>query len=100
MSSTNIYRIGGLARCKATFTSTASTNKDPTTVRLVVTTPSGTDTVYTTTQLTKQATGIYYKDVSVTAAGRWRYQFTGTGTVVASDGDYFVARPNFASTST
>ena len=85
---------------RGSFTSTAGTVANPGSVKLVITSPSGADTVKTTTQLTHPSTGVYYYDQTLTASGRWAYQFTSTGTVSASGGDYLVVRPRFASTST
>ena len=89
-----------MARIRGTFTSTAGTVANPGSVKLVVTSPSGTDTVKTTTQLVHASTGVYYYDMLLTAPGRWPYQFTSTGAVSASGGDYLAVRPKFASTST
>ncbi len=76
------YNVGDMRRLTATCT-VSGTNTDPTTLTLVVKTPSGTATSYTYSgaQLTKSATGIYYYDLSFTEAGRWKYQWKATGAV-------------------
>lgn len=60
-----------------------TTLTDPTTVTLVVTDPSanteGTYT-YAGSTITKSATGVYYKDLTVDEDGVWEYTWTGTGT--------------------
>jgi hypothetical protein len=55
---------------------------DPTTVTLVITDPTGTATTYTyaATEITKDTTGVYHKDIPCTAAGTWQYVWIGTGT--------------------
>lgn len=71
----------------ATLTNTFSVNgvaTDPTTVTLVVTSPSGVDTTTTDAGLTHTpGTGLYSLDVACTEPGVWQYVWTGTGT--ASD---------------
>lgn len=69
---TNTFAVGGTAT-------------DPTTISLVVTTPSGSSTTYTFAggDLTKVSTGIYRRDIACTEAGVWHYVWIGTGT--ASD---------------
>ncbi len=70
-----------LARLSNTFT-VSDVATDPTTVTLTLTSPSGTATDYTyaLAEITKSATGIYYKDVTCSAAGEWTYKWVGTGT--------------------
>lgn len=73
-----------LATLTNTFT-IAGVATDPTTITLEVTDPTGTTTTYTHAgaTITKTGTGVYTKDVPCTAAGIWRYVWTGTG--AASD---------------
>lgn len=66
--------------------SVAGVATDPTTVTLVVTDPTGTSTTYTQAGgdfTHTPASGIYSIDIPCTAAGIWRYVWTGTG--AASD---------------
>jgi hypothetical protein len=60
---------------------------DPTTVTLVVTSPTGVSTTYTYagTTITKLATGLYSKAVACPEAGTWQAQWTGTGTAAEAD---------------
>ena len=82
---TNTYDKGDAVRLRVTFT-VASVNTDPTTVTLKVKNPTGTTTIYTyaLAEITKSATGIYYKDISVDDDGIYAYRFEGTGTVEAA----------------
>lgn len=86
------YDIGDLVRVTGTFT-VGGTATDPTTITLKVMNPAGTTTTYTyaLSQVTKSATGIYYKDVSPDTRGVWMYEWTGTGTCQAVDeGEFWV----------
>lgn len=73
-----------LATVSNTF-AVADVNTDPTTVTLVITDPTGTATSYTYAagEITKDATGVYHKDLACSAAGVWQYVWVGTG--AASD---------------
>jgi hypothetical protein len=76
----NSYDKGDNVRVTATF---ASGGLDPTTVVAKVRNPSGTTTTYTyglDNQLVKSATGVYYVDVNLNAAGTWWVRFESTGT--------------------
>lgn len=77
--------VGDTVRIGNTF-KVDTVNTDPTTVTLVVTDPSGnTEGTYTYagTTITKTATGVYHKDLTVDEDGVWEYKWTGTG--VAAD---------------
>lgn len=72
----------------ATVSNTFSVNgtpTDPTTVTLVVTSPTGTEDTYTQADgdFTHSSTGVYSIDIACTEAGTWSYEWTGTG--AASD---------------
>lgn len=60
---------------------------DPTTVTLQVRTPAGVFTTYTyaNSQITRNSTGIYHRDVTLDAEGIWTFRTAGTGAVVAAD---------------
>lgn len=91
---TRIYDVGDTVRCTATF-SVAGTNTDPSTVTFKVKLPSGSITTYlygTDVELVKSAVGIYYADVSATAAGGYAYRFSSTGTAKAAAEHRFEAR--------
>lgn len=102
------YEVGQTVELAFTLNSTATTAPGSATVALVVTAPSGADTVYSTglsqstpsSDSTSMGVARWRKLVTVTEAGRWRYQFRSTGTIVAAAGNAFAARGVFASTST
>lgn len=69
----------------------AGTLTDPTTVALKVEDPSDNDESYTyaSSQITKHATGIYYKDYKVDEAGTWTVRTESTGAVSAAREESF-----------
>lgn len=73
--------VGDTPRLSNTF-EVAGTATDPTTVSLAVTDPSGNVDTYTWAggTVTKSATGVFYKDVTVDEDGVWEFKWTGTGT--------------------
>ena len=74
--------VGDTVRIGNTF-QVDTVNTDPTTVTLVVTDPSGnTEGTYTYagSTVTKTATGVYHKDLTVDEVGLWTVKWTGTGT--------------------
>ena len=88
----NTYDKGDGIRLRATFT-VSSVNTDPTTVTLRVKDPDGAITVYVhPASITKSATGIYYKDISVANDGVWYYRFEGTGACEAAEEYSFIVR--------
>jgi len=74
------YLEGATVRVQATF-AVGGSNTDPTTVTLKVKDPSGNIDSYTYAlgQVTKGATGVYYKDVQPDETGTWIYRWIGTG---------------------
>lgn len=97
MTVVNVYDVGDSVRVSATFTVSA-VNTDPSTITLKVKDPEGSITTYTYAggTVTKQATGIFYKDVTVSNDGIWYYRFEGTGTVIAAvEGQFRVRRSEF-----
>lgn len=73
-----------LAGENATFGNTFTVlgvNTDPTTIALTITDPAGTAVTYTyaALEITRTATGIYTKTVTVTLAGTWTGLWVGTG---------------------
>jgi len=87
----NLYDLNDGVRVGATF-KVATVNTDPTTITLKVKDPDRTTTTYTyaLAEITKSATGIYYKDITANRVGRWNYRWEGTGTVVATDEGTFI----------
>jgi hypothetical protein len=86
MTIVNEYDLNDLVRLRSVFT-VDDVNTDPTEVTLKVKDPSGTTTtyLYSLAAITKEATGIYYKDITLNDTGIWYYRFEGTGTVVSAD---------------
>lgn len=79
------YDLSDTTRPTATFT-VDDVATDPTTVTLTVRSPDGTSTDYTygAAQITKDSTGVYYKDISLTQRGVWSFRFVGTGACAAA----------------
>jgi hypothetical protein len=87
----NSYDKGDLVRLTATFTNSAGVATDPTVVLCRVKSPT-TTTIYTYNPgaIVKDATGVYYIDVSVSAVGQWWYRWEGAGTVEQADEGAFI----------
>lgn len=85
------YDKGDRIRLSASFTSN-SVAADPTAVVLKVKDPSGNIATYTyaLAEVTKSATGNYYKDISIDESGEWYYRWEGTGAVEAADESRFI----------
>lgn len=58
---------------------------NPTAISLTVETPAGVQATYTyaAAEITRQETGVFYRDQALTAAGEWRIKGVGTGAVAA-----------------
>lgn len=93
----NTYTVGTTVRLWGTFkaasyvvTSGVPTATyaltDPSTVTLQVENPAGTVTSYTYAggTVSKNSTGVFYKDVALDAAGEWGYRWVGTGAVAVT----------------
>ncbi len=94
----NSCHVGDKVRCTGTFETAAGVDTDPSAVYCKVKSPSGTTTTYTygtDAALVKQATGIYYVDVSLTEPGTWHFRFYATGTGQAASEESFVAKDSF-----
>jgi hypothetical protein len=96
----NAYDVGDRVRLTVTFTNTAGTVTDPTTVtcqvklRYVI---GATATTYTyPATITKDSTGVFHVDVTPTNEGIWDYRWVGTGTVIAAvEGAFNVPNSEF-----
>lgn len=106
--SVNGFQRGEQARLSFVLASTLSTTPS-TGVRLVVTDPAGVDTIIGSSALStwlpssmSTVAGVqgFYYDLPLDQIGRWTFQYTSTGTVVASDGGAVAVRSPYASTST
>jgi len=81
----NFYDCGDVVRVTASFTDISSNPADPTGVTLRVKQPDATMNVHTYPgDITKDGTGIYHFDLSITESGDWYYRFEGTGAVQAA----------------
>ena len=101
------YDIGDIVRVSSTFLSTGGTKTDPTTVRLVKTTPAGVDTVFsragattgTVDSITRTtAAGIYFSDITTTASGPYWYRYSSTGVVTSLAEANFIVRRLYTTT--
>ena len=90
------FVIGSTWRTKARF-KVAGVLTDPTTVTLNIKVPVGTETAYTygAAEITKEATGLYYKDIVITTAGRHVARWEGSGTVPDAVEHYIDVPPSF-----
>lgn len=85
--------VGDAMTLRAKFR-VSGTLTDPTTITLDVKDPSGNTDTYTLAgaTVTKDSTGSYSKSVTFDEAGWWTYEWTGTGTVVAVEGNQIYVR--------
>ncbi len=97
----NSYLEGNVVRVTGTFTDATGAAADPTTVTVrYFIDPSGavTTLVYVTDpEVVKDSTGVYHVDIAVSAPGKYRYGFAGTGavgTLIANQEAYFVVAPS------
>lgn len=72
---------------------------DPSTVSLLIETPAGVQTTYTYAggTVTKDSTGVFYRDLALTASGQYIARWTGTGAAVAGGEATVTVRPQTAS---
>lgn len=92
---------GTSLRLTVSFTDADGTAVDPDTVTFSTFSPGGTSTDYvydTDDEVGRSATGSYYADISPGESGRWHFRWltTGTGTSIATEGDFIVQRSFFA----
>jgi len=97
--------IGDTARIRGNFTVGLTTVLgDPTTVSLYIQAPSATAaTEYTyaggtVTKSTEAASGMYYRDHSITESGWWKVRYKGTGNVATAGEFSFEVREQTVST--
>lgn len=84
-----IYVVTTEVRVTATYTDLAGATANPTSVVCIVEAPDGTTT---TPGVTNSAAGVYYSDVTLDQAGRWKVEFQGTGAIVAAGDVTITAR--------
>ena len=89
----NSYDIGDGIRLSGAFT-VNDVATDPTAITLRVKDPVNSTGRYTyaLSQVSKTSTGNYYKDITVSTAGKWFYRWEGTGAVIAADEVWFNVR--------
>jgi hypothetical protein len=86
------YDIGDMVRISGAF-SQGGTPIDPGAVTLKVELPDGTPTTYTyPATMTKDSTGNYHVDISITQQGTYQYRWTSTGGGAASEENWFQVR--------
>lgn len=93
--SNTFYDLGDQVRMSVSFTNSAGSAADPTTVTCKITDPSGNieTLVYgTDPDLVKAGTGSYQVDRKVDESGMWYYRFEGTGSVVSAAEGFLVVR--------
>jgi hypothetical protein len=84
------YEIDTLVRLSSIFTAVAgNTPSDPTNVKLYVMDPGSQVTIYqfSATEITKDSTGNYHRDILANQVGNWKYKWQGTGTVQVTSPD-------------
>jgi len=91
--SVNRYPLNSSPTVSASFTNLVGAPADPSTVTLVVTKPDATTVTYTGAGLTNSAVGAWSKQITVDQLGTWRYDFTGSGAVVAEQSGVFAVGP-------
>lgn len=81
------YNIGDQPRVTVTFTNLAGTATDPTAISCAVQSPQGSRTYAygVDPEVTKTSTGVYNLDLTLAAAKEYRYKWSGTGALVASE---------------
>ena len=93
----NTYDIGDVIRVTGTWTDTDGTAVDPGALTFSFKDPSDNSTTYTydtDAELVKDATGVYYVDVTIDEEGTWFYRFASTSSNVAAAEGYFFAAPS------
>lgn len=85
--------VGDGIQLKVIFTA-AGVNTDPTTITLEVKDPSSNTATYTyaLAEITKDATGKFSKIITFDEAGWWTYEWTGTGAVIAVEGNRILVK--------
>ena len=91
----NEYDIGDKVRATVTFRNISDVLTDPTTIIIRTKTTADVEASFTygvDAEVIKSSTGIYYMDITTTAAGNYFYRGVGTGTLVAAGESFFVVR--------
>lgn len=93
----NTYDVGDTIRLQATFTNSAGTQVDPSSVSLQykqyrADPLSYTTLVYGVNSIVLAGAGSYYHDFAVSSGGEWRYRWNGTGANQAAVEGQFLVR--------
>jgi hypothetical protein len=95
----NAYDVGAAVEISTEVRNRAGTLVAPSTIRLLVRSPSGTVSTYTgAPTLVNDSTGKYHADIEVQAAGFWRYRWETTGDPTAAQERVFFVRKQRVST--
>lgn len=86
-----LYDRGDKVRVTGRFTDLGGALADPTAATYRVRSPTGS---VTTGTATKQATGVWYFEFTLTASGTWSYRLESTGDVTAAAESHLQARPS------
>lgn len=88
------YDIGDTVRLRATYTDTGGTATNPTTVTFVWEDPSGnfSTRISGSSNVMNPSVGTFHTDFITDEAGLWEYRVSSTGTIIASEEDYFIVR--------
>lgn len=99
MATLNVYNQGDLVRLTGTLATAAGAPVDPSTAKVTVKAPDGTETVYVygvDAFPERSQSGVYYVDVIPNQVGDWYYRFESTGTGQAEDEGHFRVKPRVA----
>ena len=93
----NQYDVGDVVRMRGSFTNSAGTAVDPSSVTLqhrqfLADPLSYTTVVYGVGSITRVSTGEYYLDVPTNTDGEWRYRWNGLGANAAAVEESFKVR--------
>lgn len=88
------FDLGDTVQLTGDFYSLTGVLTDPTTVKVVIRTPTGSETTrtYAGGTVTKVSTGVYTSDYAPATAGLYRYRWVGTGTVATAEESKFTVR--------
>jgi len=98
------YYVNSPLRLTINFQDDSGDDTDPSTITLRLISPAGVETSYvylTDDEVQQTDAGDYTCDVTPDEPGRWRFRWetTGDGTTVASEGDFLVQDSAFYDTS-
>lgn len=89
------YNYGSSVRVKGTFKNASDVLTDPGTVTLRVRDAAGVVSTYTWAGggVTKDSTGIFYRDITLSGTGEWVFWFVGASGVTAEGGGTMTVTP-------